>query len=414
MFGYLAIALLLIGTLMLMPRISSALLDRLPAPRMPAIELALAQLRGAAGQAAVSLAAIVASVSLMVSMAIMVASFRHSVDEWLERLLPADAYVRVGAGDTAYLTPDDQTRVIALSGIRRVEFQRETQVLLDPARPRVALLARHVDAADPQRSLPLIGAPIPVAIDAPPAAWVSEAMVDLYGAAPGTRLTLPLAGKAVAFTVAGVWRDYARQWGAIAIERARYVALTGDATVTHAALWLAPGTTPYNVRRELAVSIPGGDRLEFAAPGEIRAASLAVFDRTFAVTHALELAAVLIGLVGMSAWFAALVLARRREFGVLRHIGMTRRRVAAMLAAEGFAVSGIGLLVGMTLGALISLVLIHVVNRQSFRWGMELSLPWATLAGFALAILVLATLSAVASGRHAMGPDVVRAVKDDW
>jgi putative ABC transport system permease protein len=413
-FGYLAIALLLIGTLMLMPRIALALLARVWAPRVPAVELALAQLRGAPGQAAVSLAAIVASVSLMVSMAIMVASFRHSVDDWLERLLPADAYFRVGAGDTAYLTPADQARVAALPGVRRAEFLRETQLMLDPARPRVALLARQVDPADPARSLPLVGAPVALAHDASPPAWVSEAMVDLYAAVPGSVLTLPLAGKPVRFTVAGVWRDYARQWGAIAIERERYVALTGDATATNAALWLTPGTGPDEVRAALAHAIPGGDRLELAAPGEIRSASLAVFDRTFAVTHALELAAVLIGLVGMSSSFAALVLARRREFGVLRHIGMTRRRVGAMLAVEGFAVSGIGVVVGMTLGVLISLVLIHVVNRQSFHWGMELSVPWFTLAAFALAVLALSTLSAIASGRYAMGADVVRAVKEDW
>jgi putative ABC transport system permease protein len=90
----------------------------------------------------------------------------------------------------------------------------------------------------------------------------------------------------VRFTVAGVWRDYARQQGAIAIERERYTALTGDDTVTNAALWLAPGTGADDVRAALARALPGGDRLELAMPGEIRSASLAVFDRTFAVTYA--------------------------------------------------------------------------------------------------------------------------------
>ena len=414
LFGYLAIALLLAGTLWLMPRLTVFLLALLPTPRFPPIGLALAQLRGAPGQAAVSLAAVVASVSLMVSMAIMVASFRHSLDEWLERLLPADVYFRVGAGDTAYLTPEERARVAALPGVRRAEFLRETQLLLDPSRPRVALLARHVDAANPERSLPLVGAAIAVSPDAPPPVWVSEAVADLYRAASGTIITLPLDGRAVRFTVAGVWRDYARQQGAIAIERDRYVALTGDDSITNGALWLAPGANAGDVRAALARDLPGGDRLDVALPGEIRAASLSVFDRTFAVTYALEIAAVLIGLVGMSSSFAALVLARRREFGVLRHLGMTRRRIAAMLATEGLAVSGIGLVVGIALGALISLILIHVVNRQSFHWGMELAFPWGPLAAFALVVLALSTLIAIASGRQAMGADVVRAVKEDW
>ena len=96
----------------------------------------------------------------------------------------------------------------------------------------------------------------------------------------------------------------------------------------------------------MRAAIPGGERLEIARPDEIRDASLRVFDRTFAVTYALELAAVVIGLVGLSSSFGALVLARRREFGVLRHLGMTRRQIGAMLATEGLVVSAIGLGVG--------------------------------------------------------------------
>ena len=128
-------------------------------------------------------------------------------------------------------------------------------------------------------------------------------------------------------------------------------------------------------------TMPGGSQLDIAAPGEIREVSLRAFDRTFAVTYALELAAVVIGLFGLSSSFGALVLARRREFGLLRHIGMTRRQVAGMLATEGTIISGIGLIAGGALGWMISLVLIRVVNRQSFHWGMDLAVPWWPLIG---------------------------------
>ena len=69
---------------------------------------------------------------------------------------------------------------------------------------------------------------------------------------------------------------------------------------------------------------------------------------------------------------------------------------------------------GLTLGWVISLVLIHVVNRHSFHWGMELHLPWQLLAEFVAAMLVLATFTAIASGRQAMSGEAVRAVKEDW
>jgi putative ABC transport system permease protein len=157
-----------------------------------------------------------------------------------------------------------------------------------------------------------------------------------------------------------------RQQGVIAIERSRYVALTGDRTASNVALWLAPDVDGAALEATLRRAVPGGERLEIARPAEIRDASLKVFDRTFAVTYALELVAVVIGLVGLSSSFGALVLARRREFGVLRHLGMTKAQVGAMLATEGLVVSAIGLIVGLTLGFAISLILIHVVNGSRF------------------------------------------------
>src|SRR5450631_3992745 len=177
LFGYTAIALLLIGTLMLIPRITSMLLALAPIPQGAPQRLALLQLRGAPGQAGVSLVAIVASVSLMVSMAIMVASFRSSLDAWLERVLPADVYVRANAaGDSAYLGTDDQTRIAALPGLRRAEFVREQQLLLDPYRPRIVLLARDGDAPTLARQLALVSESLTVAAGAPPPVWVNEAM----------------------------------------------------------------------------------------------------------------------------------------------------------------------------------------------------------------------------------------------
>ncbi|MEP7276623.1 MAG: ABC transporter permease, partial [Betaproteobacteria bacterium] len=352
------------------------------------------------------------SVALLASMSIMVASFRHSLDDWLGRLLPADVYVRAGGGDAALLAPADQQRLAGVPGVRDIDFLRVQSVVLDPALPRVAVLARTLDT--PLKQLPLEGEARLPQPGEPPPVFVSEAVRDLYGYTLGQRVTIPLAGRAVDFTVAGVWRDYARQQGALAIDRDRYAALTGDNDANDAAIWLAPGVTLETFRRSLANAFPASDRYTVTTAGEIRTLSLKVFDRTFAVTYALEAAAVAIGLAGLTASFGALVLARRREFGMLRHLGMTRRQIGAMLAIEGVAVGGVGVLTGMALGGAISLVLIHVVNRQSFHWSMDVAVPWRGLLAFALALLALALVATRFAGRQAMGADAVRAVKDDW
>ena len=168
------------------------------------------------------------------------------------------------------------------------------------------------------------------------------------------------------------------------------------------------------MQRELEARAGASGQLAFAVPADIRAVSLHVFDRTFAVTYALEGAAVGLGLVGLSSSFGALVFARRREFGMLRHIGLTRSQIAGMLATEGLVVSTIGLVTGLMLGWLMSLILIFVVNRQSFHWSMELHMPWSALIALGFVLLLLATATTLVSARSAMSGNVIRAVRDDW
>ncbi len=414
-FGYLAIALLLLGGVLAMPAVARAVFAVLPRSNHVVPQLVLAQLANAPGRATIGLAGIVTSFSLMTAMAIMVSSFRVAVDDWLQLLLPAPLYLRAApGGDSGFLSPGDQAAIAATPGVARAEFLRATQISLDARLPPVSLLARPIDARNPAARLPLTSAPLAPQPGDPPPVWISEAAADLYGMHPGQRITLPLAGRRLPFTVAGIWRDYARQFGAIVIDASDYRRLTGDTRVSDAALWLAPGVAPAQAIARLREGVRGGQRLEFAQPGEIRAASLRIFDRSFAVTYLLEAVAVIIGLFGVGASFGSQALARTREFGMLRHIGVTRRQIAVMLAMEGALVALLGVLAGLTLGLGLAMVLVHVVNPQSFHWTMSVHMPWGLLAALALAVVLAAALTALLSSRAAMSVDAVRAVRDDW
>jgi putative ABC transport system permease protein len=409
-FGYAAIACLLIGSIALVPRIAELVFRRLPLPKYPPLRLALSQLRAAPGQAAVSLAAIVASFSLMAAMAIMVASFRQSVDDWLASVLPAELYFRTThAGDTGILDPGFEARVRALPQLARADFLRSGRILLDPARPPLVLIAR--DRAE--NAFPLLGTRHERRAADPPAVWVSEAVSDLYGFSPGQRLELPILGKNHAVVVAGVFRDYARQHGAVLIDRSDYIALTGDQAVNDGALWLRPGFALADTIAALS-ALPGAGQIDIGEPGEIREISLRIFDRSFAVTYAMEAVAVLVGLFGLSSSLGAIVLSRRREFGVLRHLGLTRAQIRGMLAAEGGLLALVGSAAGLAAGAAVSLVLVYVINRQSFHWSMELHPPYLLLFTSVLVLTLLAVLTAIISGREAMGMGPVRAVREDW
>ncbi|MFZ5557889.1 MAG: FtsX-like permease family protein [Pseudomonadota bacterium] len=410
--GYFAIAAFLVGAVAWMPAFVRFVFARLPVGGSAWYAVAVAHLRGTAGQATVAIAGVLVSFSLMVAMAIMTASFRDSLDAWLERVLPADLYLRAGTGDAGYFSPAVQAAIVTTPGIARAEFTRYRDLLLRPDAPALTLIAKPITPATAASALWLQARAAP-ATDLPPA-WVSEAAADLYGWQPGSRIELPFAGRSHAFEVLGVWRDYARQSGAVVIDLERYRALSGDADAGSASLWLAAGARPDEVAQRLRARLPAQASYDLAQPAEIRAVSLSIFDRTFAVTYVLEAVAVLIGLFGISAAASARVLARRAEFGMLRHVGMTRRQIGAMLGFEGAAMGAAGVAAGLAVGGVIALVLIYVVNRQSFRWSMDLSVPWALLAVLALTLIAAAALTSVWSGRRAMGEDVVRAVKEDW
>jgi putative ABC transport system permease protein len=419
LFGYLSIGLLLIGGIGLMPRLAATLFGVLNGratrrhAQPPVLALTLARLANASGQAAIALGGVLSSFSLMVAMAIMVSSFRVSLDEWLVQLLPADLYVRVASsGGAGGLRPSEQAALAALPGAVRVDFLRVRAVSLDPARPDVALMARPIDAADPGKTMVLQGPGAALPAGARPA-WVSEAMIDLYRLKVGGTLELPLNGRLQRFFVAGAWRDYSSQSGSVQIRLSDYRALTGDMEVNDAAIWVRDGVHAAQIEERIR-ALPFGAALDFAQPGEIRAMSLTVFDRSFAVTYLLEAIAIAIGLSGVAATFSAQTLARAREFGMLRHVGVTRGQILKILALEGGGLTALGVACGFALGLVISLILVFVVNPQSFHWSMQLHLPWTLIGSVAAVLLAASVLTALVSGRYALSGGPIRAVREDW
>ncbi|MFZ5546301.1 MAG: ABC transporter permease, partial [Pseudomonadota bacterium] len=287
---------------------------------------------------------------------------------------------------------------------------RALSLTLEPRRPAVLLLARPLP--DPAQ-LPLTGAVLPAPAGTM-GVFVSEAMVSLYGARPGRELLLPLGAQGShRVFVRGVWRDYARQHGSLMMDLADYRRLTGDTSITDLALWLAPGADLAQVQAALRRAA-GATPLEMATTAELRAFSLRLFDRSFAVTTYLQAVAIAIGLFGIAASFSAQVLARRKEFGMLAHLGVSRPQVMALVAGEGAVWTGAGALLGLALGLAVSVVLVHVVNPQSFHWTMEMTVPWLRLAALCTAVLAAGTLTAALSGRAAAGREMALAVKEDW
>ena len=474
--AYAAVAALLAGGVVLVPALVQALIPALEqglawAPGVGASQpialLALRRARFARQTASATVSGVVASLALSVAITVMVGSFRGAVIDWLDSALPADLYARsnpsTAAADQIFLPPGFAARVAGLPGVARVVASRQVGLQLRPLQPSVTLLARPL-GPNPSATLPMLGAVRPASVPAPGEAaelgvYVSEPAAAIYGWQVGDLITLPLVsarataaasaqGAAAADTrsntsaetnaetnadtsthtsasvsppasgvqarVRGLWRDYARQFGAIAIDAGDYQKITGDARVNDIALWLAPGAAPAEVEAALLAAAGPDLPLEVASTASLRTLSLRIFDRSFAVTFYLQAVAIAVGLVGVAASLSAQVLARRKEFGLLAHLGLTRRQVIILVGAEAAAWLLAGCLIGLALGLLMAVVLVKVVNPQSFHWTMPLLLPGPRLAALAGAVLVAGSLTALWSARRAAGRSAVLAVKEDW
>ncbi|ALN71164.1 FtsX-like permease family protein [Aureimonas sp. AU20] len=413
-FGFLGMALMLAGGVAGVPFLSRLLLGPLARRQSRSVpgQLATRHLHGAPGQAATALCGIVASTALMIAMASMVTSFRGAVDEWLGQVLSADLYLRTeGAG----FDPETQSRLAAVPGVGTLTFSRQFPLTIEPDQPPVVLIARPVDPARPEGLLALIGRTQAPAAGTLPV-YVSEPASRLHGWRLGDTIALPIGTGAERFSVAGIWRDYARQAGAVILAEADYTSLTGDRTRDEAMVMLAPGADEAKVQADLRASLPEATRATVALsrPAELRRFALDLFDRSFAVTYILEGVAILVGLAGVAATVSAQTLARSREFGMLRHLGLTKGQILAMLAREGALLGLVGGVAGVLLGLALAQVLIHVINPQSFNWTMATLVPFGTIPAVVAALVLAAAGTAILAGRRATHQSAVLAVREDW
>ncbi|MDC8773136.1 FtsX-like permease family protein [Roseateles albus] len=430
--AYAAMFLLLLGGIACVPallRLTLGLLSVLPKAMSGSALLALVRerARDQAGEASRSLAGVLVALSLSVAMLVMVGSFRDSLTQWLDQMLPADFYVRsslrMQAGQGAALPPDYAPALCASGLAKTVTGQRSSSVWLDEHAEAIDLMAREFKVDQLPLVRPLVGPlagpivePLAGASTALPV-YINEHLRDQLQLRPGQSLTLRLTpgGARQEAYVRGVWRDYARQSGALMLQLSDYQRWSGDMQLTELYIWLKPGLASAEAGPQLKALQPNNpDDLEFAAVGELKAMSLSIFERSFAVTHWLQAVALGIGLFGIAASQSAQVLARRREFGLLRHLGLTRADVLRLLAIEAALLSGVGALAGLGLGLALSGVLVWVVNPQSFHWSMDMSLPWPRLLALLGAVFLAGLSASMLAAWRATGDAVVQAVKEDW
>ncbi len=416
--GYLAVAFGLFGGIAMIGLVVRAFI-RHPAQLSALGDLAKSRLASTPNLLAVGLSGVVASFALVVAMHVMIYSFRFSLDNWLTQVLPAPLYVKLNTPTIPAFPDEFQNKLAAEPGIDLIEFWGSQSLVLDPKRPAVELIARPIGVDAARQRLPMTG----TTLDSPQAGtlpvWVSEPMTDLYGLKAGSQLVLQLdQGTVIPTTVMGVWRDYTRQHGAIVLPKA---ALLSEFNVkfkdTQGAVWPNQAVTVKEAitRIEKAASTTAlSNKIDFAEPGEIRQISLDIFDRSFAVTYLLEIAAIVIGLFGVGTTFSAMALQRKREFALLGAIGAGPGWMLKLIAREAFLASTLAAGVGLTIGLAFAAILIFVVNPQSFHWTMEWFTPWRDLILMVVVLVAMSSATVTLALRGKLNTQLVDQLKEDW
>jgi putative ABC transport system permease protein len=333
-----------------------------------------------------------------VGLGVMIGSFRGTVERWLARTLQADVYVSapspVASRPEGTLEPADVDRLASAPTVEGVSLYRsvvfpsqygETRLVAVDLHPSGDAAYRWVEGEDasPLAALRRGGAVI-----------VSEPFAFRHAVGVGSTVRLPTPQGERGFEVAGVFYDYGSDRGVVMMSLAAYRSIWGDSAVTSMGIFLRPGVDAGEAAEALRTRLTGASPVLVRSNRDLREGSLAVFDRTFEITRVLRLLALVVAFVGVVGALMALQLERGRELAVLRATGVTPAQVWLLVTAQtGLMGLSAGLL-SLPLGALLAVLMTHVVNRRSFGWTLELAFP----PGVLLQALALSLGAALLAG----------------
>ena len=410
-FGYLSAFTIVSGASLLVPalmfglsRISRGLLRR----RL-GVEglLAHANLSAAIPRISISVAALAVSLSMMVAIAIMIGSFRDTVVYWVGQTLQADLFIGPGVRPTVGSAQTLSNEVIdavsrhpdvaAIDSFRNVDLvYNGNLVVLGAGNFDVVLSHGSLLFKSPSNAREALRAAI-----GRDAVVVSEAFANKYGKREGDTLSFSTPKGPQDFQVAAVYYDYSSDRGVIVMDVTTFRRYYGDLPPTGIAAYLKAGADPERARTEMLASMDEGHRAFIYTNRALREEVLRVFDSTFAITYALEIIAIVVAMLGVAGTLLTLVLERRRELSLLRLTGADRRQVRRMVMIEAAMIGVVSQGIGLTVGFALSMVLIYVINVQSFGWTIQFHLPAAFLVQSSIAVVVATALAGVYPARRA-------------
>jgi putative ABC transport system permease protein len=369
---------------------------------------------------AVAIAALALAMGMAAAMAIMIASLRRTVLTWVDQSVASDLFVKSATGERRGLIGTLPAEAVSflqnIPGVAIVDSFRTIDVRDDRGNPFTIGTGDYAVAAR-TGALPLLSGRDPAAVFAAArregAAFVSEPFSRRFGVRRGDRVTLPTPSGPRQVPVADVYPDYSNDRGTVVIDRPLFLAMFHDPDVSTIAIRVAPGAAPESVRDAILAAARGHFAFSILTNRTLRREIMKIFDRTFAVTRALEGIALAVAILGVVNALFALVLERRRELSLLAVLGTTRGQLRGSIALEAALIGFGALLLSAMAAAAFAALLILVINPQSFGWSIRTEIPWGNLA--AAFVLALAATIAASAGpaRLAAAADPAAGIREE-
>ncbi len=370
-------------------------------------KLAIANLSSAIPRISISVAALAVSLSMMVAIAIMIGSFRETVVYWVGQTLQADLFMRpatrVNIGVEATISPELQKLVLNTPAVESIDRYRNFDI---PYEGGLVTLGSGDFSEALKHGYLLFKYPADwrsalQSATGSDSVIVSESFSIRHAKKIGETITIPTPKGEKQFRIVAIYYDYASDRGVVAMDYHTFEKYFGVQQPTSLSIYLRDGANPDEARDQILARL--GDQYEafVFTNSSLRREVLRIFDSTFAITYALEAIAILVAIIGIASTLLTLILERKREITMLRQVGAERRQIRKMVIIEALMLGGVSQGIGIGVGFLLSLVLIFVINVQSFGWTIQFHIPFWFLVQSTVLILAATALSGIYPARRA-------------
>jgi putative ABC transport system permease protein len=419
-FGFLAALLILIGVSFLIPP-ATTLLNRLLAPLLQLLfgsegKLASRYLHDSMARTVITIAALMTALSMLISISIMILSFRKTVDLWVEQSINGDVFIFPGSysitGYSALLPLEVSRALPSLPGVKAVDSFRALEVEFQGQPALIASVDGEVflnmkvvrfTRGNPRTILRQFAAG--------QAILVTESFSLRHHVKAGDRIKISTPQGEKEFFISGVFYDYSSDWGMVLLEKKLFQALWDDETIHSAGIYLKEGVSQEGFKKVIREKYSKPYRLFVVSHRELRKEVLKIFDQTFAITYALEFIAIIVAILGIINSLNALIMERRRDIGIVRAVGALREQIEKTTLIEAGMIGFFSHLFGLFCGFLLSILLIYVINKQSFGWTIQFSIPLRSLIESWLIVMITSVGAGFIPARQAAKMNMVESLR---